>query len=29
MRAAPANSWKAKARKVVVDPLGNILPAND
>lgn len=29
VRGGPAKLFKAKARKVVVDPLGNILPAND
>lgn len=29
VRGGPARLFKAKARKVVVDPLGNILPAND
>ena len=29
IRCSPNALWKQKARKVVVDPLGNILPAND
>lgn len=29
VRGGPNKLFKAKARKVVVDPLGNILPAND
>ena len=29
VRGSPAKLFKAKARKVVIDPLGNILPAND
>lgn len=28
-RPSPARLFEAKARKVVVDPLGNVLPAND
>ena len=29
VRGGPARLFKAKARKVVIDPLGNVLPAND